>query len=113
MDPAFTSKMEVELGEGEAGKEQRVDLLTRFYKRFRSQLDKSKKLKRLNPEPEPTDEKCDIDGGVMLKRWSKNGWFLGCANYPECKSTRDLGADGNPTVPRETGILCDKCGKGM
>jgi DNA topoisomerase I len=113
MDPAFTSKMEEELDEVEAGKEDRVDLLKRFYKRFRSQLDLSKKGKRWNPEPEPTDEKCELDGGVMLKRWSRNGWFLGCANYPECKSTRDLGADGTPTVPRETGIACDKCGKGM
>ena len=113
MDPAFTSKMEEELDEVEAGKEERVDLLKRFYKRFRQQLDKSKKLKRWNPEPEPTDEKCDIDGGVMLKRWSKNGWFLGCANYPECKNTRDLGQDGKPTVHKETGIDCDKCGKPM
>ncbi len=113
MDPAFTSKMEEELDEVEAGKEERVDLLKRFYKRFRSQLDLSKKGKRWNPEPEPTDEKCDLDGGVMLKRWSRNGWFLGCANYPECKNTRDLGADGTPTQPRETGIDCDKCGKGM
>jgi DNA topoisomerase-1 len=113
MDPAFTSKMEEELDEVEAGKEQRIDLLKRFYKRFRTQLDKSKKGKRWNPEPEPTSERCDLDGGVMLKRWSKNGWFLGCANYPECKSTRDLGADGTPTQPRDTGILCDKCGKPM
>jgi DNA topoisomerase-1 len=113
MDPAFTSKMEEELDEVEAGKEERVDLLKRFYKRFRTQLDKSKKGKRWNPEPEPTSERCDLDGGVMLKRWSKNGWFLGCANYPECKNTRDLGADGTPTQPRETGIHCDKCGKPM
>jgi DNA topoisomerase I len=113
MNPEFTSKMEEELDEVEAGKEERVDLLNRFYKRFRQQLDKSKKLKRWNPEPEPTDEKCDIDGGVMLKRWSKNGWFLGCANYPECKNTRDLGQDGKPTVHKETGIDCDKCGKPM
>jgi len=49
----------------------------------------------------------------MLKRWSRNGWFLGCSNYPECKTTRDLGADGTPTQPRETGISCDKCGKPM
>ena len=35
MDPAFTSKMEEELDEVEAGKEERVDLLKRFYKRFR------------------------------------------------------------------------------
>jgi DNA topoisomerase-1 len=53
----------------------------------------------------------------MMKRWSKNGWFLGCANYPKCKNTRDLGPDGNgplagPPV-RETGILCDKCDKPM
>jgi DNA topoisomerase-1 len=113
MDPAFTSKMEEELDEVEAGNEGRVDLLKRFYKRFRSQLDHSKKGKRWNPEPEPTSEKCELDGGVMLKRWSRNGWFLGCANYPECKSTRDLGADGTPTQPRETGIACDKCGKPM
>jgi DNA topoisomerase-1 len=113
MDPTFTSKMEEELDEVEAGKEERVDLLKRFYKRFRTQLDKSKKGKRWNPDPEPTEEKCELDGGVMLKRWSKNGWFLGCANYPECKSTRDLGADGTPTQPRDTGIVCDKCGKPM
>jgi DNA topoisomerase-1 len=49
----------------------------------------------------------------MLKRWSRNGWFLGCSNYPECKSTRDLGADGTPAQPRNTGIACDKCGKAM
>jgi DNA topoisomerase-1 len=113
MDPAFTSKMEEELDEVEAGKEKRVDLLKRFYKRFREQLEKSKKLKRWNPEPEPTDEKCELDGGVMLKRWSKNGWFLGCANYPECKNTRDLGQDGKPAQMRETGIHCDKCSKPM
>ncbi len=113
MDPAFTSNMEDELDNVEAGKEQRVTLLKRFYKRFRSQLDKSKKLSRWNPEPVATDEKCDIDGGVMLKRWSKNGWFLGCANYPECKNTRDLGEDGKPRPVRETGIDCDKCGKPM
>jgi DNA topoisomerase-1 len=113
MDPAFTSKMEEELDEVEAGKEERVDLLNRFYKRFRQQLDKSKKLKGWKPEPEPTDEKCDVDGGVMLKRWSKHGWFLGCANYPECKNTRDLGQDGKPTVYKDIGIDCDKCGKPM
>jgi DNA topoisomerase-1 len=113
MDPTFTSKMEEELDEVEAGKEERVDLLKRFYKRFRAQLDQSKKGKRWNPDPEPTDQKCDLCGGTMLKRWSRNGWFLGCENYPECKNTRDLGADGQPTQPRETGIDCDKCGKPM
>jgi len=113
MDPAFTSKMEEDLDEVEAGKEERVDLLKRFYKRFRAQLEKSKKLKRWNPDPEPTDEKCELDGGVMLKRWSKNGWFLGCSLYPKCKTTRDLGPDGKGSSVRLTDTKCDKCGKLM
>jgi DNA topoisomerase-1 len=117
MDPAFTSKMEDELDAVEAGEEERVDLLKRFYKRFRQQLDASKKGKRWNPEPQETTEICEIDGGKMLKRWSKNGWFLGCANYPNCKNTRDLGPDGNGPLTgpqaRETDIDCDKCGKKM
>jgi DNA topoisomerase-1 len=118
MDPAFTSNMEESLDAVESGTEERVALLTRFYKRFREQLDKGKKGKRWGPEPVPTDETCDACGsGKMSKRWSKNGWFLGCANYPKCKNTRDLGPDGNGPVagaqPRETGIACDKCGKPM
>jgi DNA topoisomerase I len=113
MDPAFTSKMEEELDEVEAGKEDRTTLLKRFYKRFRAQLDASKKGKRWNPDPEPTDEKCELCGGTMLKRWSKRGWFLGCDKYPQCENTRNLGADGLPTQARETDIVCDKCGKPM
>ena len=127
MDPAFTSSMEEELDQVEAGKEDRVKLLRRFYTRFRGQLDLSKKGKRWVPDPEPTGEYCDQCGpkganeelrelprGELMKRWSKNGWFLGCSNYPKCKNTRDMGADGNGAPPpRETGIDCDKCGKPM
>jgi len=118
MDPAFTSTMEEGLDAVEAGSEDRVALLSRFYTRFRQQLDVGKKGKRWNPDPIPTDEICEVCGtGKMSKRWSKNGWFLGCENYPKCKNTRDLGPDGNGPVagsgPREAGIACDKCGKPM
>jgi DNA topoisomerase-1 len=127
MDPAFTSSMEQELDEVEAGTVQRTTLLGRFYKRFRDQLDIGKKSKRWNPEPEPTGEICEVCGpksedtklkalpaGEMMKRWSKNGWFLGCSNYPKCKNTRDLGPDGKGAAPaRESGVNCDKCGKMM
>jgi DNA topoisomerase-1 len=121
MDPAFTSRMEEELDAVEEGREQRVDLLKRFYKGFRSQLDKTKKGKRWNPEPTPTAEICEACGGHLMKRWSKYGYYLGCENYTDkaikCKNTRDLGPDGTGplagTPPRETGILCDKCGKPM
>jgi DNA topoisomerase-1 len=114
MEPAFTSQMEEELDEVEAGKEERVELLTRFYKRFKKQLEPAKKGKRWNPEPEPTGETCDVcHEGEMMKRWSKNGWFLGCSKYPKCKTTRDLGPDGKGASVRLTDIICDKCGKPM
>jgi DNA topoisomerase-1 len=127
MDPAFTSSMEEELDEVEAGKEERTVLLGRFYEKFQTQLAGIAKGKRWSPEPVPTGEACDRCGpgaedeklaelprGELSKRWSKNGWFLGCSNYPKCKNTRDLGADGNGAPPpRETGIACDKCGKPM
>jgi DNA topoisomerase-1 len=128
MDPTFTSSMEEELDEVEAGNEERVVLLSRFYKKFKNQLDKGKKGKRWNPDPVPMpDEICDACGpnaedeklrelkpGYMIKRWSKNGWFAGCSNYPKCKATRDMGSDGQGAAPpRETDIDCDKCGKKM
>ncbi|MCU0685654.1 MAG: type I DNA topoisomerase [Polyangiaceae bacterium] len=113
IDPGFTAKMEEELDEVEAGKSNRVALLRRFYTRFREQLDVSKKAARWNPEPIDTGVACEVcNQGTMFKRWSKNGWFLGCSNYPKCKNTRNLDANGEATEPqqaRETNITCDKC----
>ena len=114
MDPNFTAQMEEELDEVGAGTLKRVALLKRFYKRFREQLDKSKKLASWKPESIPTDIVCEECGsGMMIKKWGKNGWFLSCERYPECKGTKDLAADGAPSPVRETDIVCDKCGKPM
>ena len=51
-------------------------------------------------EPEMTDIDCEKCGLKMMKRWGKNGWFLGCSGYPKCKTTRN--------VP--LGVTCPKCG---
>src|SRR6185436_12414197 len=62
----------------------------------------------------PTEHKCPECGGVMNKRWSKNGWFLGCENYPKCKHTQDIVGDGDTSAkPRLTDFACDKCNKPM
>jgi DNA topoisomerase-1 len=114
MDPSFTAKMEEELDEVEHGKLDRTALLGRFYKRFREVLETAKKQQRWTHEPEPTEFKCEDCGSQLNKRWSKNGWFLGCSAYPKCKYTKDLGKDGaTPAVVRETDIKCDKCTRPM
>ena len=110
IDPGFTAKLEEELDEVEAGNLPRVTLLDRFYKRFREQLDGSKKAKRWAPEPIDTGEICDVcKVGNLQKRWSKNGWFIGCSNYPKCKNTKNLAEDGREVVSRETVLECEKC----
>jgi DNA topoisomerase-1 len=115
MDPGFTAQMEEELDEVGAGNLKRVQLLKRFYKRFRSQLDTSKKLASWKPPTEKTDTACEECGAMMMKKWGKNGWFLSCERYPKCKSTRDLAGNGSRAAQpvRETDIRCDKCGKPM
>jgi DNA topoisomerase-1 len=114
MDPGFTAKMEEDLDEVGAGKLGRVELLKRFYGRFNEVLGHAKKAARWAPAPEPTDFKCSECGSRMLKRWSKNGWFLGCEKYPECKHTQNLDKDGKePEKPQLTKYKCDKCGKPM
>ena len=114
MDPGFTAQMEEELDEVGAGTLKRTQLLKRFYKRFSEQLAKSKKLSSWKPEPEKTGIPCDECGlGKMLKKWGKNGWFLSCERYPECKGTKDLTENGAPAAVRETDIVCDKCSKPM
>ena len=114
MEPSFTAKMEEELDAVEGGRMERTELLSRFYGRFREVLDVAKKSKRWTPEPEATELKCDECGSQLNKRWSKNGWFLGCSAYPKCKFTKDLGKDGNtPAEVKVTDIKCDKCEKPM
>ncbi len=112
MEPSFTATMEEDLDAVGAGKLDRVELLRRFYTRFRETLDRAKKDKRWSPPPKPTGEACPECKGNLSERWSRNGWFIGCDGYPKCKYTRSLN-DGAAGEPRLTEHKCDKCGKTM
>ena len=113
MDPSFTAKMEEDLDKVEAGKLKRVSLLDRFYKRFHNTLELAKKQKRWTPDPVPTGESCPKCGSALHRRWSKNGWFIGCSGYPKCKHTQSLDESGSVVEPQLTEHVCDKCGKYM
>ncbi len=39
----------------------------------------------------PVEETCEDCGGAMLVRRGRRGFFLGCANYPKCKGTKEPG----------------------
>ncbi|MFZ2639692.1 MAG: type I DNA topoisomerase [Verrucomicrobiia bacterium] len=66
---------------------------------------------------EETGVKCEKCGEPMIVKSGKNGEFLACSAYPECKTTRNFtrGAAGAivPEKKEETGIKCEKCGSEM
>lgn len=55
-------------------------------------------------EPFESDEVCEICGEKMLIKEGKNGKFLACSAFPNCKNTRSL---------EKCSLVCEKCGKPM
>lgn len=49
---------------------------------------------------------CPKCGGQLVYKQGRYGKFIGCANYPKCKHIEPL------EPPKDTGVLCPKCGKG-
>jgi len=50
----------------------------------------------------------------MVEKWGRNGRFLACSAYPECRNTMEIGAraeTGSDAVIVD--IKCDQCGKDM
>jgi DNA topoisomerase-1 len=66
----------------------------------------------LGPDGNPI--KCPTCGKDMMKRVGKTGPFLGCSGYPDCKTTMNFDAEGNPVVTSQpTEHACEKCGSPM
>jgi DNA topoisomerase-1 len=67
-------------------------------------------------EQKTTDHKCPKCGKPMIHKNGRFGDFLGCSDYPECKTTLKLDKEGNvlpPKPPAEpSGVKCHKCKQG-
>ena len=120
MNVAFTAKMENRLDEIEDGKENWIKSLRAFYDGFHTALETAKTTMRdVKREEIPTDIVCDQCGSNMVIKWGKNGEFLACPNYPECKNTTNFKRDpsGKIEIVKEELELssenCPKCGKQM
>ncbi|MEW6145915.1 MAG: type I DNA topoisomerase [Thermodesulfobacteriota bacterium] len=122
MDVKFTADMEEKLDNVEEGNVNWVELLKGFYQGFSSRLDKAQDtMKSLKRDGIPTDIACDLCGSHMIVKWGRNGEFLSCSRYPECKNAKafEYDPEGNikvvekvPPVIRED-IKCDKCSAPM
>lgn len=111
-DVSFTANLEEELDGVEEGKVEWTDVMAEFYNPFSTQMESLKgKAKEIKESLiEKTDEKCENCGLPMVIKWGRNGRFLACSGYPECKTTRPLGEE---EVAQETDVDCQKCGAKM
>ncbi len=121
MNVEFTAEMEQNLDKIEEGKVNWLKILQDFYGPFNDALQLAKKeMKSVKSSITPTDIPCESCEGKMVIRWGRNGEFLACENYPDCRHTLDFKREADGKVvpvareePKETNEVCEKCGKPM
>ncbi|MBI2532414.1 MAG: type I DNA topoisomerase [Deltaproteobacteria bacterium] len=114
----FTAGMEDELDKIEEGKEKWTKAMKRFYTPFSRDLKKAEKeMRDVKRQEVPTDIACEKCGALMVIKWGRNGEFLACPQYPECKSTKNFKRDENGTIEvvaeAEVNETCEQCGRPM
>ncbi|MDZ7344519.1 MAG: type I DNA topoisomerase, partial [candidate division KSB1 bacterium] len=107
-DVKFTAFMEEELDKVESGQKEFLQVVKEFYEPFneavRAAEDKKETIK--DALQESTDESCPQCGRPLIVRWGRNGRFMACSGYPDCRYTKPLEAE-----EKVEGEVCDKCGR--
>ncbi|PCI75648.1 DNA topoisomerase 1, partial [Candidatus Aerophobetes bacterium] len=85
MDIAFTANMERDLDSIAENKKDWKAFLATFWKQFDPVIQKAEK-EAFVPKI-ATDIDCPKCGKKLQKIWSKNKYFYGCSNYPDCSFT--------------------------
>jgi DNA topoisomerase-1 len=114
----FTAGMEDILDQVEEGKENWTKAMKRFYTSFSRDLKKAEKeMRDVKRQEVPTEIACELCGAKMVVKWGRNGEFLACPRYPECKNTKNFtrSAEGEIQVAEEAEVQenCDLCGRPM
>jgi len=106
--------MEEELDTIASGKQDYLRVMQDFYEPFHHAAEKANSLvsnikKSLQ---EKTDQLCEICGRPMVVKWGRNGRFMACSGYPECKNTKPLEED-REKLQHVVGVKCELCGGDM
>jgi DNA topoisomerase-1 len=106
---SFTARMEENLDEIESGKKRFLDVTQNFYTPFKQAIAEvnSKQHEIKDSLQEETKENCPKCGKELIIRWGRNGKFMACTGYPDCKHTQPL------EEPEQLDERCEKCGRNM
>jgi DNA topoisomerase-1 len=113
VDLDFTARMEDRLDDVAGGRHEWVPMVRDFWVPFNEQLVAGRT--NIAKQVEMTDIICPVSGDPMVKRFGRNGWFLGCSGYPACKHTMPLPGEEPEAAPADlpgVGGICPLCGEG-
>jgi DNA topoisomerase-1 len=114
MDIAFTRQMEEQLDRIEDQHLDWVLVLKEFYGPFKANLETATaEMKHAKAESTPSEYTCPDCGKQLLYKFGKNGKFLSCSGYPECKFASPCDKEGKMMQDEVSEHKCPKCGKPM
>lgn len=113
-DVNFTAGMEEQLDEVEEGKVDWKGLLGDFWGKLESTLKTAKtEMRNVKREEVPTNLECPKDAAPLVIKFGKNGSFVACTNYPDCKFTSEFERQDDGTIKlvgdTKTGEKCTSC----
>ncbi len=114
MDITFTRHMEEQLDKIE---EQHLDwlgVLREFYGPFKQNLETATaEMKHAKADVSPSEYKCPDCEKPLVYRFGKNGRFLSCSGYPQCKFACPCDKDGKMVEEKTSEYKCPVCDKAM
>ncbi len=113
VDVAFTARMETELDRVASGELDWVDATGDFWVRLDKDLANARENLKKPVADEVLDEECPRCPQPLVKRLGRNGMFVGCSAFPECRYTRDLEAESNGEESNAVGEPCPDCDSGL
>ncbi len=114
MDIAFTRHMEEQLDKIEEQHIDWLDVLREFYGPFKENLETAQsEMKHAKAETTPSEYVCPKCNKPLVYRFGKNGRFLSCSGYPQCRFASPCDEEGKMVEQKVTEHKCPKCGKAM
>ncbi len=118
VDVEFTANMEEQLDLIEEGSANWIKTLSAFYTPFEETLkNAAEKMRNVKKEETPTDLKCPKCEKPLIIKWGKNGKFVACQGYPDCRFTSEFETQPDGTfklvAQPTTDEKCEKCSSPM
>ncbi|MBR6704074.1 MAG: type I DNA topoisomerase [Lachnospiraceae bacterium] len=102
-DKDFTAQMEGQLDTVAEGGTPWKEVIREFYPPFKEKLDTAmSEMERVKIKDEESDEVCELCGRRMVIKYGRNGKFLACPGFPECRNTKPF--------LEYADVPCPKCG---